>query len=278
MALKEPKLIKTLEEFWQPFTIINEAGEAVRVTNGGLDVNIQDQHTPAIIASMSNEQASTLLATQLQIDDYSFDVDNITGFAIGQYLSLFNIAANRFYLAEILNIAGVTITVDTPLDFAYPIGTFVTGGTRNMNVDGSVTPVIFGLRNTDQAIGSTFDITRILFSCTTDTAVDLSKFGDIVGGLTRGIVFRKKDGVYRNIFNVKSNQGFDNIMYDWKPYAKSKPNEGIDGFTGRLTFGGQSKIGVTVRLAPGEDIQLIIQDNLESLINFSAIAEGHTVE
>jgi hypothetical protein len=227
---------------------------------------------------MSIERASTLLATELEINDYSFDVDDITGFIVGQYLSLFNIAANRFYLAEILIISGVTITTDSPLDFAYPIGTFVTGGDRNMNVDGSGTPVIFGLRNTEQAIGSAFDITRIIFTCTTTNKVDLSKFGDIVGGLTRGIVFRHKDTIYHNVFNVKTNGGLDNIMYDWKPYDAQNLQQGQNGFTGRLTFAGPSKVGVVIRLEPGEDIQLIVQDDLTDLLVFSLIAEGHVVE
>jgi hypothetical protein len=271
-------VVDTIGRFWQAFTIVNESGEPVRVTNGGLDVNIQDQHTPVIIASMSNEQASTLLASQLAIDDYSFDVDDVTDFVVGQYLSIFNIAANRFFLGTILTISDPTITVDTPMDFAYPVGSFVTGGDRNMNVDGSGTPIIFGLRNTEETIGSSFDITRVLFSCTTATSVDMSKFGDIVGGLTNGIVLRKKDGTYKNIFNVKTNLGLANIMYDFTIYDKDNPAQGQDGFTGRLTFASPGKIGVTIRLAPGEDLQLIIQDDLTDLTIFSMIAEGHIVE
>ena len=183
------------------------------------DVNIQDQSSPIIVANLSNETASTTLATLLAIDDYTFDVADATGFLVGSYLSIFSIPDNRFYLATILNIATNTITVDTPLDFAFPIGSFVTSGNRNLNVDGSVTPVIYGLRNTDQAIGSTFDITRLMFTCTTSGTNDLSRFGDIVGGLTRGIMLRKKNGTYENIFNVKTNGELANLMYDLTIYT-----------------------------------------------------------
>lgn len=50
-----------------------------------------------------------------------------------------------------------------------------------------------------------------------------------------------------------------------------------DGFTGRLTFGGQSKMGVVIRLNQGEDLQMLVQDDLSTLDSLSIICEGHTV-
>ena len=51
-----------------------------------------------------------------------------------------------------------------------------------------------------------------------------------------------------------------------------------DGFTGRMTFAGANKMGVVIRLNPGEDIQLIVQDDLTSLEGLFIICQGHTVE
>jgi hypothetical protein len=145
-----------------------------------------------------------------------------------------------------------------------------------MNVNGSVTPVIYGLRNTEEAIGKSFDITRVMFKCLTNNNLDLSQFGDIVGGLTRGIVFRKKDGIYQNIFNAKTNGDLKNLMYDFDIQVAVQQQQ--DGFTGRLTFAGANRMGVAIRLAPGEDIQMIIQDDLSTIVKFQVIAEGHEVE
>ena len=239
------------------------------------DVNIQDQTSRLIVAYMSDEKADTLLTNAGAIDDYQITVDVPTNFAEGQYLSIFNVASNRFFLARILTIAGSVFTLDTPLDFPFPAGSFVTGGDTNMAVNGSVTPVIYGLRNTDEAIGTTFDITRIMFTCLTLTAPDLAKFGDIASGLTKGIVLRKVDGTYQNVFNAKTNADLKNIMYDFQIQLAAGAAQ--DGFTGRLTFAGQNKMGVAIRLAPGEDLQLIVQDDLSTLVNFSIIAEGHEV-
>jgi hypothetical protein len=244
-------------------------------SNGGVAVNIQDQTSPLIIASMSDEVAATTLASAVAIDDLSFDVTSATGFLAGQYLSIFSVPDNRFYLGSVISVATNTITVDTPLDFAFPSGAFVTVGNRDMSVNGSVTPVVYGLRNTDEQIGSSFDITRIIISCLASGALDLSMFGNIIGGITNGIVLRKVDGVQRNILNAKTNAELKNLMYDFQIQPSAGAQQ--DGFTGRMTFGGQSKMGVVVRLNPGEDLQLIVQDDLSSLEYFSIICEGHAV-
>lgn len=240
------------------------------------DVSIQDQTTPLIIASMSKEVAATTLAGIGAIDDLTINVTSSTGFVIGQYLSIFNIAANRFYLASVLGIASNIISLDTPLDFAFPVGSFVTVGDRNMNTDGSTTPVVYGLRNTEEAIGSTFDITRIIISCLASSTIDLSMFGNIAGGLANGIVLRKVDGVQRNIFNAKTNAELKNLMFDFEIQAAQGAQQ--DGFNGRMTFAGQNKMGVTIRIKPGEDLQLINPDNLTTLQALTIICEGHIVE
>lgn len=240
------------------------------------DVSIQDQSTPLIIASMSKEEAATTLAIEGSIDDLILNVTDATGFTVGGYLSVFSVPDNRFYLASIVDIVVNAVEVDTPLDFAYPAGSFVTSGTRNMNVDGSTVPVIFGLRNTEEAVGSSFDITRIIISCLATSTIDLSMFGNIAGGITRGIVFRKVDGVFRNVFNAKTNAALKNLMYDFDIQAAQGAQQ--DGFNGRLTFAGQNKMGVVIRIKPGEDVQMIIQDNLLTLQGLSVICEGHIVE
>lgn len=242
-----------------------------------LDVCVQDQTTPPLVAYFSLLEHETFLAADTAINDLSFTVTDSTGFSIGDYLSLFSVIANRFYLASILGIAGNIISLDTPLDFAYLTGDFVTAGTRNMNVNGDVTPVIFGVRNTEEAIGSAFDITRVIFSCLADGVVDLSKFGDL-DALIKGVVLRRKNGIYQNVFNAKTNGELKNLMFDFDILSAINPAQGQNGFTGRLTFAGQNKMGVAIRLEPGEDLQIIIQDDLTDLIEFTAISEGHLVD
>jgi len=259
-----------------PFADFAELKAYLDISTALKEVFVQDQHSPVIIASMSLLEQETLLTTTVAIDDRTITVDDPTGFTVGKYISIFNVAANRFYLGTVLSTSGNPVTLDTRMDFAYPSGSFVTSGSKNMNVNGSVTPVIFGLRNTDVAIGASFDITQLRITCLTTNPVDLSKFGDIVGGIPNGLILRRVDGETRNIFNVKTNREISNIMkYD--PQSAINPAQGQDGFISILKFAGQSEVGVTLRLAPGEDIQIVNQDALQTLLSLEVVVEGHEV-
>ena len=240
------------------------------------DVNIQDATSPLFIVKASNLVTETTTTTLGAIDDYIINVDDATGFVVGQYLTIYNADANRVFFADVLAINTLAITLDTPLDFEFPSGSFVSVGNTNMNVNGSVTPVIFGIRNpTGVDIPLSVDITRIMLKCLTDTSVDLSKFGDIVGGLTNGIILRQVDGHSHNVFNVKTNGDLKLLMYDLDIEAAQGNQQ--DGFTGRLTFGGQNKMGAVIRLKTTEDMQVIVQDDLTSLDTFNLVAEGSQV-
>lgn len=258
-----------------PEALVTDRGHQV------VDANLQDQTTPAVIAKFHRIDNVTTLAVATAIDDRSITVDDATGFVIGDYLVLYSNVTDRYYLGTILNIVGNVITGDSPLDSALPIGTAVTSGPSNMAVNGSVTPQIFGLRGEavlPDGVDLVFDITRVIFDCTTDGTVDLSKFADIAGGITNGLVMRKRDGTYNNIFNVKTNGDIAGIMYDFTVEQATNPAQGQNGFYSRLTFASQGKIGVAIRLEKGDDLEVIVQDNLTSITSFEIIAEGHVVE
>jgi len=241
-----------------------------------VDATLQDSTSPLFIVKASNLVAETTLTTQTAKDDYIVNVASTASFVVGQYLTIYNVAADRVFFSNILAINTLAITLDSPLDFEFVIGSVVSVGTENMNVDGSVTPVVFGVRNPTTAdIPSSVDITRIMFKCLTDATVDLSKFGDIAGGLLRGVVVRRVDGEYKNIFNAKTNGDLKNIMFDFDIEVVGQ--QGQDGFTGRLTFAGQNKMGAVIRIGPDEDLQIVIQDDLTSLDRFIVIAEGSGV-
>ena len=240
------------------------------------DVTLQDSTSRLYVIKASNIVAETTLTSLTAKDDYIINVTSAASFAVGQYLTIYNVADNIVFFANILAINTLAITLDTPLDYEFPNGSFVSVGITNMNVDGSVTPQIFGIRNpTGQDIPLVVDITRIMFKCLTTTAVDLSRFGNIAGGIARGIVVRRVDGDYQNIFNAKTNAEIKTISFDFDVEVTSGSQQ--DGFTARLTFAGQNKFGAVVRLAEDEDLQIVIQDDLTSLVDFELVAEGSEV-
>ena len=244
-----------------------------------LDVCMQDQHSPIIIANFTQLNSETTNTVATAIDDRTITLTDITNFVDGVTITIFNPIAARFSIMKQIGAPiGNVVTIDTPLDLAYPIGSFVTAGDDNLNVDGSITPQIFALRNTTERTPINIDITRLIFTAQTDDPISLPDFGDIAGGLLNGIVLRKVDGTFNNIFNVKSNSELLNIMFDFEIIQSTNPAQGQDGFIGRLTFAGQDKIGVTIRIEEQSDLQLIIQDDLTQLIEFKIKMEGHIVE
>lgn len=262
------------------------------VTNGydrGVDVNLQDQTTDAIIIHFNQVSNSTALAVAAEIGgglNYTITVDDDTGVVAGSMIILFHAASERFSNFHALSTTNDVITLDRPIDFDYPIGTFVDIASNEMAVDGSSTPQVFGLRGTGAPPGVDldFDMTRIIFKCKTATGVDLAKFGDL-DALTNGLVFRTRNNRFHNIFNIKSNGELAGIMYDWTPYLSTNPVQGQDGFVARLTFAGMDKIGVAIRLPVGTDAEFIVQDNLlaaqsgsRQITSLIVTAEGHLVE
>lgn len=266
-------------------TVLSSSDGSVIVepeSNGALPVNVQDQASPPVDLFFSQPiGAPTSLANAVAIDDYDIVVDDATDFSIGNYVGVFSgsSAEGRFYFAEILNKVGTTLTMDTPLDFAYEAGDRVISSTREMNVDGSSTPQVFSVTNGSVSSVITVDITRIMFSMTLSTLGDDGKFGNI-SKLTKGVVFRRTNGDIRNVFNIKDNGELRALCFDVN-YPVRSGGTGDFGMGARYTFAGQDKHGVVLRLMPGDSLDIIIQDNLvpvggtTGILRYRMVAPGH---
>ena len=237
------------------------------------DVSIQSGVAPLYVVNFSNIVAETTTTSLGALDDYVINVTSAAGFVVGQYLTIYSVADNRVFFANVLSISTLAITLDRPLDFPFPIGAAVSVGVTDMAVDGSVTPQIFGVRNPSVAdVPLEVDISRLMFAMLTSTTPTLSDLGDITNGVTRGIQIRRVDGTYQNICNFKTNMEMKNIMFDLE--IQDAASQAQDGITGRFTF---ERLGQVVRIGAGEDLQIVIQDDLSSLDSFTVIAEGSEV-
>lgn len=257
---------------------VDVSGSLVTVT-GEVDVNLQDQTTEAIFNNMCRSiSAPYTLAADTIPGEYDIILTDATGIILGDEIGLFQNSTNpSSYFAKVLSISVNTLTMDTPLDIAFDTITNSPVLFRldcDMAVNGATTPIIYSAFNQSTI---PYDITRIIFHITDDAEMDDGKFGGIAA-LTRGCVLRKKNasGNFTNYFNVKSNGKFGELAYD-KTYD-DKAKQGTYGFSSRLTFGGQSKVGVVIRLEDGEELQLIIQDDLTELLTFAVMVEGHLTD
>ena len=251
------------------------SGETARVTNGGLDVNVQDQHTRALdLLFIQAAGVPTTLSVESVPDTRTVTLTSTTGFVAGIYVGVFSLGAD-FYLGQQLGApAGNVITLDTPMDKVYPVGSLVLPFTFDMNVDGSSVRKIFQVGSAGSGID--LDITRIVGHIQAGAAMDDSLFGNLAA-LVNGCVLRRADGSYQNLWNVKTNGDLGLLSGVDFEYTDSAP-AGSFGARFRIGYGGQDKHGVTLRLLAGETLEFIIQDNLTGLEAFHMMAQGHVVE
>jgi len=272
------------------FSIVSAQGMIVDFTiesNGGLSVNIQDQHTEIIDLIMHKEIDNFTLTNQQNISDTLLQIKVISvAPLVGNVICLKEIAA--FYQGTILSVISIggniyNITLDTPLDYDFSISAFGCTSTTNMAVDGSITPVIFRVSPKYLDNNVEWDITRIIFVMSgtgvgpSNDAPDDADFG-VIDDLTNGIVLRSVNGITKNIFNIKRNGEFRLRTYDVTYTDKSKA--GLFSVATRRTFAGQDKNGVTIRLnaVTQDTIEVIIQDDLTGMFGMKAAVQGHIVQ
>ena len=195
-----------------------------------------------------------------------------TGFTAGKAAAVFA-NVDDFYIGRQLGApAGNVITLDTPVDIVLANASAVAAVTTNMAVDGSSTTQIFQIGPTGPGSTAITDVTRIIGHMLDSTAMDDGKFGGM-SALTNGIVLRKNDGVITNLWNAKTNADLALLCYEFS-YSDKAPG-GQFGCSFRNTYAGQGNHGVVIELLPGEFLELLVQDDLTDLDEFTMLAQGH---
>ena len=82
--------------------------------------------------------------------------------------------------------------------------------------------------------------------------------------------------VFCFIFCFKSNQEIKQFCYD-VAYSDKAP-AGSFGLVARISFGGQSKHGVVLRISDDDVIQWVVQDDLTELTSLKVSVQGHETE
>ena len=283
-----------IQEGFEPESKGGESVHRVKIASpadsrGNIEVVVQDQFSEIVDLHLTQQIDTFILNANYSIDDNEISVTSGTLPAVGNIVCLKEDTA--FYQGQIISLVVVgggvyTLTLDMPLDFAYTTSSLGTIETEDLNVDGSSNSQVFRVTPTglvdpgDNSTPQRWDITRVMFVINDTSAMDDGKFGGITGGLTSGIVVRKKNNIYKNIFNAKTNGDFAAHAYDATYVDDTLGPSGQYGFRCRRTFAGANKNGVTVRLSAGDndEFQVIVQDDLTSLEKFHVIAQGHVVE
>lgn len=213
------------------------------------------------------------LASTPTIGSYNITLTAGHGLIGGESISIYEIIGTdrRFWAGRVLSIVDNVATVDTPINYAFvPSTVALFKRSPEMNIDGSSTTEIFTIVNPSDI---SIDITRVNFHLRDATDMDDALFGGM-SALTRGIVFRKKisENEYHNFWNIKTNGNFG--LLGTKTYQDKAPS-GEYGMQVRVTYAGMERHGVAIRLDPGQALEILIQDALQNLTFFRAVAQGH---
>lgn len=245
----------------------------------GLGVFVQDQTTPTLSTPFLQPRTPVTLASNTVIDTRTLTLEPGHGTLVGETLEIAEVGTNKYMQAKVVAVSVDVITLDSLINRVYVAGagTLVLRSTDNLLVDGSVTPQIFSVAPLPDQSG---DMTRVIFGIQGSAAMDHSTFGSDAA-LTNGLLVRVKlsDGTYQNVFNFKNNgdiirQGLDN------DFLVPKGGNAIHAFAARVTWGGQDKHGAVIRVdgSLGEELQLVVQDNLTGGLNTVFGAQGQGSE
>ena len=245
-------------------------------SNGALAVNIQDQHSLALDLRFIQQTNATTLSANADPEDTSITITSTTGFVDGVTVGIFSATGIFYFGMQVGAPVGNVISLDTPIDRAFLSGDNVISANHHLNVNGAVTTQVFQVGPVGAGTGIEIDITRLMGYIESDGTPSAGDalFGNLTS-LTNGVVLRINNDTISNIWNVKNNGEFGLLCYD-TAYSP-KPPAGAEGFRFRNTYAGQAKHGVTLRLVPGDTLEILIQDDLTELNDFQMMAQGHVV-
>lgn len=254
---------------------------------GNVEVAIQDQFSEIIDLHLTLLIETLSLLNNQAVEDNSIDIRTLGVVpAVGEFISLKE--GVSFFQGEIISVTPIsgndyTVLLDSPLDFAFTTSSVCS--LRDPDLSNAIgtpgSPIIYDVSPKNLDASMRWDITRLLMSMVHSSAADDGKFGGITA-LTNGIVIRRKNGVFKNIFNAQTNG--DMALHAFNVDYTDKAGGGLNGTRVRKTFSGVDKAGVTIRLDNNADpnladeLQILIQDNLTGLTKFEVVAQGHVVE
>lgn len=266
--------------------VINSSGDNV------VDVAIQDQYTEIIDLKMFEVLNNITIIGTPQVGERTIRIESVGVIpSPGEILCLKSDDTDAFMQPVILTVTPVggdqyDIYMDLPLDYAFDSTDGCALGNPNWAVDGSITPVKFILSPSGNVNGTSWDLTRITFSClglgtstpSDPTPDDTSFF--TMDPINNGIYLRVVDGYTKNIFNVKSNHGVKLRVGGDLEIIQTPNKNGFYSTTARRTFNGPDKNGVTIRLDSdtNDTFELVVQDDLTDMALCEAVVQGHIVD
>lgn len=248
----------------------------------GVAVFVQDQTTGVLDVPFLLQESALTLGADTVVGSRTITLAAGHGLTTisdaGKIIEVADSANGSFFFqCEVISVSTNDITLDCPVNRIYTVaGSIVAISVVDMNVDGSTIPQIFSVLPFPLQRG---DMVRMIVEMRDDVAMDFETFGGIAA-LTNGVILRVNngDGTFRNLYNFKSNGDIIKMGFDHEFQINNGNN--VRGFTARITWGGQSKHGVVIRLdgSKFESLEMVVQDDLTGLSRMHWLAQGSEIQ
>lgn len=238
-----------------------------------------DPRTTEIIAApFYRFKDAVTLTVAGNVGDTSVWVDDVSQFTANTHLILTDTVTGEFHICDVIGdvYASNEVPIDTPLGTSFGVGTNITVGDHDMRtpIGSLAAPITYQVRSPAPLQSPiSYDVYRIMLLGITTGVGDLAHFGD-GDPLVNGLVLRVKrsNGTYHNIGNAKTNGELKQMMYDFDLLSASNPQQGANGVSGRFTL---EKLGGVVRLEQGDDLEILVQDDLTTrVLEFGILTQG----
>lgn len=216
-------------------------------------------------ANFHGHTTTLLVAATAGDTSISIQGDDYVSFAVNDRLFLSGggpIQENSFPIIT-AKPGSPVLTLNKPLDYAYPIGSAV----QHVVIDASsdvgtlADPIVYRLQ---PPFGITFNVKGAILTMAMNSAGDYSKFGDIVGGLTNGVVARGNiNGQLITRTSFRTNLDID-VDTSEPLVFHDKAGSGDFGIVATYVF---EKFGAFIPLngSNGDYFEILIQDDISSL-------------
>ena len=241
------------------------------IDSGSLKVLQQDPTTPPFVGYLLKSGNSFSLASATQesgIESLYYTAELLAGHGVlaGDKILITDTDSGSAIYATVISVADNTITIDRPWDFAYPVTSICRKVSNDLAIDGSVVPQIF----TARVGASPACVYGLNFYIACTGSPDDGMFGDIAA-LTNGVCLRVIDGYKKIIGCVKTNGELRAFGGSQNPYSDRGP-AGVYSVNVYIPI--RNEWGVPVKLSGEGRIQLIVQDDLRTLVEARASFVG----
>ncbi|MCP4342769.1 MAG: hypothetical protein GY799_28780 [Desulfobulbaceae bacterium] len=242
-------------------------------TKGAIDIHDRHVHTK-LIGSFYHIHVGLVetITVATAKNDNQINVSDASNWVVGDQLDIINAGTSEPTEPQIIAIAANLVTLDRPLNFAWPIGTEVQKISDALNV---ATPTSFKVT---VPVNESWHIETIMLTMTINSEGDDTKFGDIDDGLDNGCVLRVYSGSDDQFFTFANWKNNADIGLNMKVEYHARSGGGKRGFAGHGDILNRTGAVPQIRGTEGDYLEFLTQDDLSSLHGFRIKVLGHLEE